>query len=412
MTVVMSSPDGTGRATSAESRRLLVELVDFAAARLPTLIEEHVSYMLREIDVYRGDVVTRDDVRRSVEHNMRFLIAAMRDPAAPRDFAAPLETGRRRARQGVPLPEVLRAYRTGMTAMWEVIIERARRSDGAAMMDALIIAAGLVWELNDEYALHLTESYRATTADLLVSQHQRRSALAEALFTGAPGPDAGPWEVSKLLGIPPDGDLVVVAAENSGTAEEGLPRIESQLTERGVTSAWRLTPALQMGVISLRPGQLDEVLALLRDAAEGRIGMSPVFTSLREVPRALHLARVALTRVPVGRAELNVFSANPLAALVAQDLDEGRRIAHRVLGAVLELPAEDRQVLLDTLQVWFDNGGSADPSAEKLYCHPNTVRYRLRRVQELTGRSLSEPYHVADLAAALQALGLVRGDPL
>jgi DNA-binding PucR family transcriptional regulator len=86
--------------------------------------------------------------------------------------------------------------------------------------------------------------------------------------------------------------------------------------------------------------------------------------------------------------------------------EEGERIVQRVLGTVLELPAEDRAVLLETLRVWFDNAGSAEQSAEKLYCHPNTVRYRLRRVQELTGRSLSEPYDVADLAAALQVLRL------
>jgi DNA-binding PucR family transcriptional regulator len=41
-----------------------------------------------------------------------------------------------------------------------------------------------------------------------------------------------------------------------------------------------------------------------------------------------------------------------------------------------------------------------------LYCHPNTVRYRLRRLQEMTGRSLSEPRSVAELAAAAYALSL------
>jgi hypothetical protein len=387
---------------------MLVDLVDYAAGRLPLLIEEHVSYLLREIDVYRGDVVPREDMRRSVEHNMRFLVAALRDPDAPRDFSAPRETGRRRARQGVPPSDVLRAYRAGVAALWGVMSERARQTKEPRMVDTLIVATGLVWDLSDEYAMQLMESYRATTADLLVTQHQRRSALADALFTGSSGPDAGPWEVSKLLGLPADGDLLVVAAENLATAEEGLPRIEAQLAEHGVISAWRLTPTLQMGVVSLRASQFDEVLELLRATAAGRVGVSPVFTSLKDVPRGLHLARVALTRVPPGRVELSVFSSSSLAALVAQDLEEGRRIAQRVLGAVLELPSEDRLVLLETLQVWFDNAGSAEQSAEKLYCHPNTVRYRLRRVQELTGRSLSEPYGVADLVAALQAFRLDR----
>jgi hypothetical protein len=409
MTAVASPRSGSGRELgSSEHDPLLVDLLDHAAGRLPLLVEGHVSYLLREVDVYRGDVVSREDVRRSVEHGMRSMIAAMRDPGAPRDFSAPRETGRRRARQGVPPAEVLRAYRTGVTVLWEVMSERARQAKDPRMLDTLIVVAGLAWELSGEYLMQLMESYQVVTADLLLTQHQRRSALVDALFTGSPGPDTGPWEVSKLLGLPADGDLLVVVAENPATAEEGLPRIEAQLAERGVVSAWRLTPALQMGVVSLRAGQLDEALGLLRASVAGRVGVSPVFTSLRDVPRGRHLAKVALTGIPPGRAELSVFSSSPLAALVAQDLPEGTRIAQQVLGAVLELAPEDRLVLLETLRVWFDSAGSAEQSAEKLYCHPNTVRYRLRRVQELTGRSLSEPYGVADLAAALQALSLDR----
>ncbi|MPY80489.1 MAG: hypothetical protein GEV04_18950 [Actinophytocola sp.] len=69
-------------------------------AELPRLIDEHVTKVIAEIDVYRdGDVVPLDDLRRSVEHNMRFMVAALRDPDGTRDYAAPRETGRRGARQ-------------------------------------------------------------------------------------------------------------------------------------------------------------------------------------------------------------------------------------------------------------------------------------------------------------------------
>ncbi|WP_344803136.1 helix-turn-helix domain-containing protein [Microlunatus ginsengisoli] len=42
--------------------------------------------------------------------------------------------------------------------------------------------------------------------------------------------------------------------------------------------------------------------------------------------------------------------------------------------------------------------------AELLYCHPNTVRNRPRRIRELAGRSLTEPRDVAELTAAAYAL--------
>ncbi|MFF9151727.1 helix-turn-helix domain-containing protein [Streptomyces sp. NPDC014846] len=56
--------------------------------------------------------------------------------------------------------------------------------------------------------------------------------------------------------------------------------------------------------------------------------------------------------------------------------------------------------LFSTLHVTAD-------AAEGLSVHPNTVRYRLRRVEELTGRPLTDPLTVADLGAALYALRLL-----
>lgn len=38
-----------------------------------------------------------------------------------------------------------------------------------------------------------------------------------------------------------------------------------------------------------------------------------------------------------------------------------------------------------------------------MYCHPNTARYRLRRVEDLTGRSLHNPHALAGLSVAPQA---------
>lgn len=387
----------------------LTDLVEWAEARLPHLIDQVTDSIVERIDVYRaGQTVCHAELRRSVEHNLRYMVAAMRDPGTARDFTAPAETGRRRAQRGAPLPEVLRAFRIGFTSFWDLLGERFRRSREPETIETLLSAASMIWWLSDEYALALTESYRSATAEVLVAQQQRRSALAEVLFTGEPGPDAGPWEVSKLLGLPPEGDFSVIAAETSGPAEEALPRIERRLADCAVTSVWRLTPALQMGVVALRAGQFDELVDLVQRSARTRVGVSPVYTSLRETPRALHLARVALAAIPAGCAEVNVFSSSPFASLLAQDPGEAGRLVRDVLGAVLELPADDRATLLKTMQSWFDHGGSAERAADQLYCHPNTVRYRLRRLHELTGRSLSDPHGVADLSAALQAMHLSR----
>jgi hypothetical protein len=384
----------------------VVDIVDWLESQLARLADDLVANLVTCVDVYRDGEVPLEDLRLSVEQNMRLTFAAVRNPAAPRDLTGPEETGRRRAHQGVALPEVLRAFRMGSTIIWDAVAERARAHPDPDTVDAVLTVTARLWELNDQHSVALTESYRATTAELLIAQQQRRSALLEALFTGDHSPDVSPWEIPRLLGLQPNVDVAVVAAETPATAEEGLPGVESRLARRGIVSAWRLTPDLQMGVVSLRPGQFDLLRGVLDEMATTRVGISPTFRLLRDTPRALHLARVALSSVEAGRGEVAQFSTAPLAALVASDVQEARRIAEEVLGAVLKLPAQERTMLLDTLQAWFDQAGSAERAADQLHCHPNTVRYRLRRLHELIDRSLTEPYAIADVAAALRALQL------
>ncbi len=389
------------------TRTELADLAAWAEARLPRLINDACAATVDRIPFYRDDqIISSEELQRSVKQNMRFLVTAIGHPHAPLDLTAPEETGRRRAHQGAPLPEVLQCYRICFATLWDVLVEHARGSHSPAVADALLTAASLIFQITDQHALALTEAYRAATAEMLLAQQRRRSALVEALLTGHPIPEAGPWEAAALLGLPPDGQLVVVAADTRGLAEESLPGIERRLAARGIVSGWRLTPAQQLGVVSLNADQRDIVLDALREAASARTGVSPPYRSLADTPRALHLAQAALAGIQSGVAEVRMFKASPLAALAVCEPAEGRRLAEQVLGAVLGLPADDRATLLDTLNAYLDQAGSIERAADILYCHPNTVRYRLRRLQELTGRSLSDPYGMAELATAACAVGL------
>ncbi len=386
------------------SRGALAQLAEWADARLDRLTDDVYARILESIELYRTDQpVPHDDLHRCVAHNLRFIVTAIADPRARHDLTVPAETGRRRAHQGAPLPEVLHAYRIGFATLWDTVVDHTRQSEQPAT-DALLDASSIIWQLVDEHALAITEAYRAATAELLTTQQRRRSALVEALLTGHPGREGGPWEAATLLGLPADGQLVVVAAETRGLAEESLTGVEQQLAAREIISAWRLCPGLQLGIASLHADQCDTLLAVARAAASARTGVSAPYRSLADTPRALRLARAALAAIPAGRAEVRVFSASPLAALMACEPDEGRRLAHQVLGVVLDLQPDDRATLLDTLYAYVNHGGSAERTAQALECHPNTVRYRLRRVQESTGRSLSEPLALAELATAMYAL--------
>jgi hypothetical protein len=377
----------------------------WADPRLPELAVAAYQKIVERVPAYAvAEPVPAVELRRSVEENLRFLLAALgchEDDDV--DLGTPIATGQRRARAAMPLPEVLRAYRLVFSTLWDALLAHVRAAADPELTEALFGAATRLWQLADEHAVALTEAYRATTSEMLVRDQRRRSALVEALFLGTAGPDSC-WEAASLLGLPPDSGFVVVAAETTGLAEESLPDIEQRLAERGLASAWRLMPALQVGVVSTPEQRQAEVVALLGEVGRARVGISPRYGSVAETPRSLQLARAAISVQRPGTVGVHVFSSSPLAGLMACDPAAADRLSLDVLGAALALPAEDRDVLLQTLHAYLDNQASAEQAARVLHCHANTVRYRLRRLAEVTGRSLQDPYELAELAAASYAV--------
>ena len=73
-------------------------------------------------------------------------------------------------------------------------------------------------------------------------------------------------------------------------------------------------------------------------------------------------------------------------------------------------PLRDHPQLLETLVAYLSADQNVNASAEALHVHPNSLRYRLNRVEELLGRSLRSPATMADLYVALRAE--TRFDPL
>jgi DNA-binding PucR family transcriptional regulator len=57
---------------------------------------------------------------------------------------------------------------------------------------------------------------------------------------------------------------------------------------------------------------------------------------------------------------------------------------------------------LETFRAWRDHDGSIRTVGEMLFCHPNTVRYRMHRIEQRTGRSMTRPCDVAELCLAFE----------
>ncbi|MER6348021.1 PucR family transcriptional regulator [Streptomyces sp. NPDC001595] len=371
--------------------------------RLAEIVESATRRIRDEIDIYGpAGTVPEEELRTSLRRN----IASMLDRFAQgtdADLSHPGETGRVRAVQGSPLPDVLRAYRLGFAEVWAALTEEAARLD---VDPALMVgAAADAWQLADVYSDAMTNAYRRAAAELVRAQERERSALTQALLGGRITDRGTLWEVAQTLGLPRKGPFVAVAAETTALGQEPLADVEARLAAQGVPSAWTLRPDLHIGIVSLiRADFLDPVMAVLGRLATARVGVSPPFAALDGTGPALRYARLALTGHPAGAAAVVRFPDDPLTVVMAAAPGAAGDLARRVMGPVLALDAEGRALLLDTFQCWLDEAGDATATARLLHCHPNTVRYRLRRLEDLTGRSLRVPGESAELVAALRAV--------
>lgn len=382
----------------------VTELAKALTRRLEDLVVGSAETIVREIEIYRTSGVKPESLHASLRTNIGLTLAHLTD-GEQLDLSGPAATGRTRALQGVPLPEVLRAYQLSFAYFWEQLLLEADRSVPEAHL-ALLRAATRIWGISESYSTAVTAAYRDALAERLVETDRRRSALVAALVDGPPPGSDTVWEIARMLGFPYEGTFVLVAAEVPSAGEPPLPGLDVRCQAIDVASAWRAQPGYEIGVLSC-PGQraVEPVLEALRSMAAGRVGVSPVYGRLDQTPRSLRYAQVALESLPLGAPGVRQLEDTPLTEMVMNNLETTRRAVNRILGSVLSLPESDRNTLLATARAWLHAHGSAAEAARALYCHQNTVRYRMRRLEEYLRGPLDDPEIVAELAMAINAVG-------
>lgn len=380
----------------------LAALTGRLVGRVGELAEELARLIRRGVEFYRScRVVSDEELHESLRANLTWAFGALTGPAEERAEEA-ARTGRVRARAGVPLPALMEAYRIGARFVWRSIVTEAEASGLVSAVELVAIASD-VWSVQERTTHAMSDAYRDEQTQQILLREQERSALVGMLLQGRVGETTALWEVADTLRLSLHGPYVVVAAELDRPGRHGLPNVEVALRVADVASAWHLTPDLQVGIVQPdAPEQHRRLLVTLRRLAQRRVGVSPEFTDLDQVTDALRLARIAMAGSVPERGLVTVFDDESLAVLAAAAPLVSSRVASRVLAGLDQIPATDRALLLDTLRAWLDNDGSVGATARALYCHYNTVRHRLQKLQRLTGRSLTVPREQAELCLALE----------
>lgn len=90
------------------------------------------------------------------------------------------------------------------------------------------------------------------------------------------------------------------------------------------------------------------------------------------------------------------------------DPDAIRRMAREWLGPLIEYDREHDYELVETLAQYFEHGGNYSDTAEALYIHRSTVKYRLNRIREISGYDLNDPDTWFNLHLAARAWKTLR----
>jgi hypothetical protein len=395
--------------SSPPASRGLERLAPIVRAQLDGLAERTANRILRASEFYRDSRrLSRAEVVGYVRRNIEYLLS--HEPGGDSSEASlPRRTGREHALRGIPLSDVLAAYRIGFAQLWDAITEAMLASEAVGPAE-VIDAASELWGRADHFGHAVTEGHRDATTEILLRQQHEHSAMVESLVTGTIVGHAQLWDTAGRLGFPNEGHFLVTVAEARPLSSDPLPGIATSLQKLDVVSAWRLAPHQMVGVLSLPGDDVTATVDCLEQHASAPVGLSPLFIHLDRTPQAFYLAGVAVRSSPRPDARVRLFAQTPIAVLAAAAPDAAAAIVADVLGRVLALPDHERDMLLETYDVWRECAGSVTEAGARLFCHPNTVRYRLRKLAELTGRSTDAPDGISELTVAVHAWRLV-GDP-
>ena len=161
---------------------------------------------------------------------------------------------------------------------------------------------------------------------------------------------------------------------------------------------------------ALTPADTGALVALVAKF-ESRFGRGPIVIGpiVADLAEAARSARSALSGLRSAHAwpeaPRPVTSADLLPERVLAGDGHARRLLAEQIYAPLIAAGGD---LVATLTEFLAQGGSIEATARARYIHPNTVRYRLRRIQDVTGYSVTDPRDAYVLRLAL-TLGRLLG---
>ena len=390
------------------------QLADRAVARIPLEIAAYAS----QGPAFFADV--RDQVGRHYRTKLAALLEERTITLEDITFVRP--SAMRRARAGFALEDYLCAFRVGQQVFWEGLLAQA--GDSPLGHEAALSLATPVMRYSDFAATHASRAYVEYQQHLVADADRVRRDLLERLLAGEAPTRRQLLATALAHGLTADARMLVatavpvasrsLAADASHLASEALSRVGGPAGRALVVT--RQTEIVV--VAALRPVSAgtdatevcDRLAATRRrlhhDGVPLAIGVGTVADGVAELPRAYQEATAALADVAVPGGVVALPRLSPFDYLALRADDTARRLVDPRLRAFLVEDRDRGGVLVETTRAFAAADLNLKLTADRLRVHPNTAQYRLRKVEERTGRN---PRRIADLIDLLVAITLVSG---
>ncbi|MFW6772996.1 PucR family transcriptional regulator [Nocardioides sp. CPCC 205120] len=373
-------------------------------AALPEVAGRTVEAIITDVPSYAGALsgpmgaTIRQAVELALGGFVSLVSGGSRDPRTPTaaSVRGAYDLGRGEARSGRSMEALLAAYRIGARVSWRELSRTAVEAD----IDAATLAgfAELVFAFIDE----LSASSAAGHSDELAAsgrvRRRRLERLAHLLLERAPADavhaavEAADWPPPATLTalvVPSEQARAVLTVVDPATLQpaDELPALGDG--ERVLL----LVPDVRRPALLASLTRRDVVVGPTVPWLEAR-------TSYDRAERALAL------RAPEGEAFAvpdGVLDTDDLLARLVVHADPAAHAAlrARALAPLAGVRPDTAARLEETLRAWLLHQGRRDDVAAALFVHPQTVRYRMGKVRELWGESLTDPQVVLDLVVAL-----------
>jgi len=388
-------------------------------ARLDELADGMSERLAGAIDDLDGEGTLTDLLRASCEGNVENILNALRLRIQVKDVEAPsaaFEYARRLAQRGVPVNNLVRAYRLGQQQLLEAVFDECERQD----VDQRLRAGAyqqivpLTFEYIDWISQGVVEVYETERERWLAERSSARVSRVKELIAGKETDiDGAEAVIGYRLRVSHLGAVLWV--HDKGAQQDQVARFTKAasaiaghlgstrtplVVPRDRASAWAWFAVADD--VTVEP---DAIRSILVDVGGLPVPMAALGQVLsgpsgfrRSHLQALQAQQVAMIRDDPQHPVLSFDEPGlKVAALLSSELENTRIWVRETLGD-LALDDEQHERLRRTMLLFFQHDSNYTATAEAMLMHKNSVKYRLASAEKALARPLSSDRQAIELA--------------